>query len=171
MIDEQVDCLGKCKTKYDLDNKANDYQNHSNNQHCAYLKIRNSTALKCGNYSDNRSRQCADKRDQDEDKLTSDKFVRTVAERIQQIRELQADAPGCLHMHMGNADVEQRSNQADKKHTGVSPDDTDHADIINSLFQHAGKWEFDQCGDEPDENAGTDEHTVTSKQSVSGICF
>ena len=74
-------------------------------------------------------------------------------------------------MHVSDADIEQRSDQADKQHAGISPDNPEYVDIVKSFLQHAGKWNFKQCGNEPGKNAGTNEHTVTSKQSTSGICF
>ena len=43
-------------------------------------------------------------------------------------------------MHVSDADIEQRSDQADKQHAGISPDDPEYVDIVKSFLQHAGKW-------------------------------
>ena len=52
-------------------------------------------------------------------------------------------------MHVSDADIEQRSDQADKQHAGISPDNPEYVDIVKSFLQHAGKWNFNQCGNEP----------------------
>ena len=36
-------------------------------------------------------------------------------------------------MHVSDADIEQRSDQADKQHAGISPDNPEYVNIVKQL--------------------------------------